>query len=135
MCVKRCPQINDNITLYNKLDKAEVYAAILKDKEILNESTSGGIFSALSISILNKGGIVVGCNMNEQLQVNHIVVDSVKDLKKLRGSKYVQSDVLNTYITAKKELDKGRYVLYTGTPCQINGLRSYLNKEYDKLLQ
>lgn len=103
------------------------------DYDIRINSSSGGIFSILAKKIIESGGSVFGAKFNEQFQVQHVEVSSKDCLYMLRGSKYVQSDINDTYKQTKKILDKGKTVLFTGTPCQIGGLKSYLRKDYEKL--
>ena len=129
LCEKVCPIINKKEI--QNLPKA--YACYNKDEEIRRKSSSGGIFSLLSQYILKKGGIVVGAAFDKEYQVEHIIVDNLNDLEKLRTSKYVQSNVGSIYKVIKRELENFRLVLFTGTPCQINGLLSYLGKEYENL--
>lgn len=120
----------------NKLGEESIstFAAVNRTDEILITSSSGGVFGALASKIFNDNGIVFGCAMNNQMTVEHTSIESSKDIKRLQGSKYVQSDTKLTLREAKNVLDTGRKVLYTGTPCQIDGLKSYLGKEYDNLL-
>lgn len=110
------------------------FAAINQNKESIKESSSGGVFVALADYILQNHGIVFGCAYNENLQVEHIAIDDRKEIKKLQGSKYVQSDVKDTFSTTRIYLEEGKLVLYTGTPCQIGGLLSFLGKEYPNLI-
>lgn len=110
------------------------FAAINKTDEILITSSSGGVFGALASKIFDNNGVVFGCTMNNQMIVEHTSIENSNDIKRLQGSKYVQSDVKFTFRESKKILDTGRKVLYTGTPCQIDALKSYLGKEYDNLL-
>ncbi|MDO5396829.1 MAG: Coenzyme F420 hydrogenase/dehydrogenase, beta subunit C-terminal domain [bacterium] len=115
----------------------KVYAAWVKDDELLKKSASGGIFAGVAKNILENGGVVFGSAIiyeNGKLKVKHIEIQNVKDLYKLQGSKYVQSDIGNTYKEAKRYLEKKRKVLFSGTPCQISGLNSFLGKKYDNLL-
>lgn len=111
----------------------KVYAAVHKDPDILAKSTSGGAFSAIADAIFAMGGVVYGAAMQADMKVEHICVEDVCALNRLRGSKYVQSDVRNTYQQAEADLKQGKIVLYSGTPCQIDGLKHYLGKEYDNL--
>lgn len=130
-CRNVCP--NANFTSINKI--LEVYAMQAKDMDILKKSTSGGIFSILSKYVIEeKGGVVFGASYNEKLEVEHIAVSNMKDLDKIRGSKYVQSNTGNTYTLVKQLLNQNRIVLFSGTACQIQGLNLFLNKEYDNLL-
>ena len=112
----------------------EVYAAATKNRDILIESSSGGIFTELAEAIIDKGGAVFGAAWAEDMSLRHVCVENKNDLKKMRGSKYVQSSADYTYRRAKDLLDAGRYVCYSGTPCQIAGLKAFLKKDYEKLL-
>lgn len=131
LCYKVCPMIN-----YNKVKNnlGDVFAVQIKDADLLKKSSSGGIFSLIAISILKKGGIVYGAAWDEQLQLHHIGVETIADLSKLRGSKYVHSEIGESYKKIKDYLNKGRWVYFTGTPCQVAGLRLFLRKEYSNLL-
>lgn len=111
-----------------------VYAAVIHDKKVLEQSSSGGIFTALATAVLAKGGTVFGAAWAEDFSLRHIAVQSEKDLCKLRGSKYVQSETGDTFRQVKALLKEGNYVCYSGTPCQIAGLKAYLGKEEENLL-
>jgi len=102
---------------------------------IRKKSSSGGVFSILANNILCNGGIVYGATM-EKLKVKHIRVDNTTDLAKLRGSKYLQSNMRGIYEQVKIDLkgDLDRKVLFVGTPCQVSGLYSYLRKPYRNLI-
>lgn len=129
LCDKVCPIINNK-----KIENApRAYACINKDEKIRMQSTSGGIFTLLAKAIINKGGVVFGASFNNEFGVYHTYSETIEGLEKFRGSKYLQSDIGNTYKKAKEFLDDGRYVLFTGTPCQIEGLINFLGKEYEKL--
>lgn len=131
LCVKVCPAIHaDDI----KSKSCDVYAAQLKDKIILKKSSSGGVFSLIAEHIIGSGGIVFGAAWDEHLQLRHIGVDTIGDLQKLRGSKYVHSDIGNTFVQARDNLKTGRLVYFTGTPCQIAGLKLFLRKDYTNLI-
>ena len=113
------------------------YAAAAKDTALLKKSASGGVFAVMAKEVLGNGGVVYGVAMsmeNGGLTARHIRIDSIEGLNALQGSKYVQSDTGKTYSDAKKDIFAGRQVLYSGTPCQIAGLLSYLGKEYENLL-
>ena len=129
LCVKTCPVLSPKTTV--QFQKA--YAAYAKDDTIRMESSSGGVFSLLAEYVLDNGGVVFGAAFNDSLQVEHICVENKNDLAKLRMSKYVQSSTGNVYSQAKKILESKRLVLFTGTPCQIAGLRKCLNREFDNL--
>ena len=111
-----------------------VYAAVTRDRGVLKESSSGGLFTALAEAVLDKGGVVFGAAWTDDLSVAHIGVEDKAALSRLRGSKYVQSTTGDTFRQAKKLLADGRYVFYTGTPCQIAALKAFLGKEYENLL-
>lgn len=108
-----------------------------KNNDLIKKSSSGGIFAELAKFVLSQKGVVFGCTMErveDGFDVKHIFIEDEKDLYKLQGSKYVQSRIGNTIKEAKEFLDKGRFVLYSGTPCQIAGLKAYLKHDYDNLL-
>lgn len=130
LCEKVCPIKETN----SKTDEIiKCYVAYAKDEEVRVNSSSGGMFTLLAEEILKRGGIVVGATFDEKWRVHHICIDSVIDLQKLRGSKYTQSRLNNTYKEVKEFLEKGKEVLFTGTECQISGLKKYLSKEYENL--
>lgn len=131
LCNKVCVFNEKNKGEYPEL---EVYAGVINDMEILKKSSSGGIFSALADAVFKKGGVVFGAAWESDFSLCHIIARNAEELEKLRGSKYVQSSVKTTFREAKKLLDVGITVCYSGTPCQISGLKSYLGKEYDNLL-
>ena len=112
----------------------EVYAAVTKDGEILSQSSSGGIFTPLASAVIERGGAVFGAAWNEDFSLEHICVENKEDLKKLRGSKYVQSSINDSFKKAKDILKEGREVCFCGTPCQIAGLKAFLGKDYENLL-
>ena len=133
LCKKVC--LYQNNIIFNKVK--EVYAATSKNDELLKDVASGGIFSSLALEILEKGGVVFGATMDlveGKLKPHHIAVERIEELNKLKGSKYVQSDVENTYIQVKRNLESGRLVLFSGTPCQIEGLKLFLQKDFENLL-
>ena len=126
-----CPVYKKNNEDY---EKTEVYAVQTFDSETLVKSTSGGMFSILADYVLEKGGVVFGAVYDENMKVCHIAAKTKSEIERMRGSKYVQSDVGDTYKQAESYLQNGDYVLYTGLPCQIAGLNSYLSKQYDNLI-
>lgn len=130
-CEKACPIL----TPQQREDSLpNSYAAFAKDETIRQKSSSGGIFTLLAEWVLEKGGVVFGAAYTEDLSVAHIAVECQQELEKLRGSKYVQSRIGDTYSQSKKYLEQERYVLFSGTPCQIEGLHGYLGREYATLL-
>lgn len=129
-CERSCPEVQQQY--HQNESEADVYAGWNnKDRRI---SSSGGAFSSIARYVLSKGGVVMGATLDDSLECKHIWVDSVEDLSKLRGSKYIQSAVGMTFRTVKQYLLAGRYVLFAGTPCQVSGLYSYLRKDYPKLI-
>ena len=112
----------------------QVFAAVTKNQDVLSQSSSGGIFTELAKSVIDKGGAVFGAAWTEDFSVHHILADSINDLEKLRGSKYVQSSTEYTFKQAEELLKGGKFVCYSGTPCQIAGLKAFLQKDYDNLL-
>lgn len=130
LCEKRCPILND----MNIENTPHAYACYNKDEEIRKESSSGGIFTLLASYIIDNGGIVYGAAFNQNFEVEHIKVTNKQDLSKLRGSKYVQSRIGNTYSKIKEQLNQNKLVYFSGTPCQIDGLLCFLNKKYDNLI-
>lgn len=113
----------------------KAYGAYTNDTELRHNSSSGGIFSVIAQEVLSKGGIVVGATMAPDCySVRHICIETVDDLASLRGSKYMQSDMGSTLLQVKAALENKRYVLFSGTPCQVAGLKAFLGKEYSNLL-
>jgi coenzyme F420-reducing hydrogenase beta subunit len=131
MCTKICPVLNP--VLLERLGKPLVFACANVDEVVRLQSASGGAFSAAAQSILQQKGIVFGAAMTDGLRVEHIAVEREDQLHLLRQSKYVQSDIGQCFLMAKKHLDNGRFVLFSGLPCQIAGLYSYLGRDYEKL--
>jgi coenzyme F420-reducing hydrogenase beta subunit len=103
-----------------------VYAAINKDETIRKQSSSGGMFSLFAQQVIDEGGIVYGAGWGSDWRVIHKAVTEKKDLEDLRGSKYVQSDLGDVFNQIKQQLQDGRKILFSGCPCQVAGLRSYL---------
>ncbi len=131
-CEKYCPVING---LQRPAGRAAVraYGARSKKEEIRKKSSSGGIFTELAAAVLEKGGVVFGAALDEHMGLWHIAVKEQEGLERLRGSKYVQSQIGPAYRQAKEALEESRTVLFTGTPCQIAGLYSFLGRPYEKL--
>ncbi len=131
LCRKVCPILNKD-----KEEKFEQKAYVVnnKDEQTRKESTSGGAFTAIAEYVIEKGGVVFGAALNKDFKVEHTYVEQKEELRKFRGSKYVQSDLKDTFREAKEFLNQDRWVCYSGTPCQIEGLKKYLGKEYEKLV-
>lgn len=131
LCAKRCPQ--NRIDLQHE-PAQETWAARFKEDNILYRSASGGAFVGLALHVLNQGGIVFGVCWDDTYNAYHRKAENEKELWPLLSSKYVQSDTGHTFSEVKKVLLTGRKVLYSGTGCQIAGLKSFLNREYDNLI-
>ena len=130
-CEQVCPVLHPG----EPREPVAVYAAKAKDDELRRMSSSGGVFSLLARKILDEGGVVFGAAYEPPtFKVIHKGVFDEKGLDELRGSKYVQSEIGDTYKEAKEYLESGYKVLFSGCPCQIAGLKSFLGKDYDNLL-
>ena len=112
----------------------EVYAVKHKDEATRAASRSGGIFTALSDQVLSNGGVVYGCVLTDEFDAVHIRADNEEDRNRMRGSKYIQSKLGDTFKSVRADLDAQKSVLFSGTSCQVAGLKRYLEKEYDNLL-
>lgn len=110
------------------------YAAYLKDKDLLSQSQSGGAFVAFAKLILSHGGVIYGVGFDEHFTVKHMRATTWDECKKFRGSKYVQSDLDNVFELVKRDLRDGYFVLFSGTPCQIAGLKAYVGHNLSKTL-
>ena len=130
LCKKVCPIHNQS----NERKPLTVYAAKNRNEEIRLNSSSGGIFTLLAEKTINEGGVVFGARFDEKWEVMHDYAETKERLAAFRGSKYVQSRMGNCYNQAKLFLDNGRKVLFTGTSCQIAGLKNFLRKDYDNLI-
>ncbi|TGE34866.1 4Fe-4S dicluster domain-containing protein [Desulfosporosinus fructosivorans] len=131
LCRKVCAFQNVPV---NANEPLATYAAVNRNQSVLAASASGGIFASLASIIFEKNGVVFGCAFNNDMEPEHICVDNPTNIIKLQGSKYVQSNINTTYADVKQYLEQGIGVLYTGTPCQIAGLISYLGKNYKNLI-
>lgn len=132
LCERKCPVINKKPELpFNQIG----YVVQHRDLRILKESTSGGAFTGFAEYIIKEGGVVVGAALNQELVVEHIVVDNVEDLSKFRNSKYVQSYIAPIiYNQIKNFLRDGRLVCFSGTSCQIEAVKYLFEDKYDNLI-
>ena len=131
LCEKVCPVINQS-EIHKPL---KVYAAKNPDEQIRLSSSSGGIFTMLAEQVLNDNGVVFGARFNVNWEVEHGYADTLDGIASFRGSKYVQSRIGDSYLQVEAFLKQGRRVLFSGTPCQVAGLKKYLgNRKYDNLL-
>ncbi|TWV64533.1 Coenzyme F420 hydrogenase/dehydrogenase, beta subunit C-terminal domain [Parabacteroides distasonis] len=130
LCEKVCPVIHQG----DKRKPLAVYAVKHKDDKIRLSSSSGGAFTALAESVIDEDGVVFWAKFDEDWSVFHDYTDTKEGLAAFRGSKYVQSRIGDSFKKAEYFLKAGRKVLFSGTPCQIAGLKRFLRKEYDNLL-
>lgn len=130
-CLKVCP-----VKQYKKSTGSfTAIAAVNNDEEIRRQSTSGGVFTALAEKVIEDGGIVIGAAFDDNFgAVKHIAVSTKEELCRFRSSKYVQSDTRGIYRKTRDLLNKEKTVLFSGTPCQIRALKSFLKKDYDDLI-
>jgi hypothetical protein len=130
LCKKVCPVRNA------KENKKEQHAYIFQNSndEVRKESTSGGSFTAIAEYVIKNNGIVYGAVFDENYKVVHIGIDKKEELYRFRNSKYVQSEICNCYSEIKEHLDKDKLVCFSGTSCQVEGLKNYLMKDYNNLI-
>lgn len=130
-CARVCPIANSH-----RLEKncEGFYAARAYDDDLRYASSSGGVFPVLANYVFNQNGVVFGAAMEESGVVRHISIESPSDIKKIQGTKYVQSEIGDSYKQIKKLLKQDVFVMFVGTPCQCEGLKLYLGKEYENLL-
>ena len=131
LCERACPVVSPR-QLPESVPQA--YAARSRDDALRLESSSGGIFTELARAVIKDGGAVFGAAYNEQFEVMHICAENEADLAKLRGAKYAQSDLRGVFVDVKCRLEHGQRVLFSGTPCQVAGLKAFLCKDYVNLL-
>lgn len=130
MCKNVCPILNNKKENVKKLN---AYACFNNNFDERLNSSSGGIFVLIAKEIIKRNGVVFGAAFDNSFMIRHSFVEKESDLKKIMGSKYTQSLIENSYKKVKEFLDEDRYVLFTGTPCQIEGLKSFLRKDFKKL--
>ncbi|MBS3200923.1 Coenzyme F420 hydrogenase/dehydrogenase, beta subunit C-terminal domain [Turicibacter bilis] len=133
LCEKVCPilEVPQKKEVFNLL----TYACKNKNNEVRKESSSGGVFSLLCEYVINHEGVVFGASYNAQFEVRHTYVETLGECSQFRSSKYVQSKIGETYKQVRTFLNQGRLVMFSGTPCQIEGLSGYLSKEYPNLIR
>ncbi len=127
-CEKVCPVLNP----CEPVKPVAVYAS--RSDEFIERSSSGGVFPSIAQAVLNEGGVVYGAVVNEDMTVGHADAEDMAGVERMRGSKYVQSDLYGTFDEVRYYLEEGRKVLFTGTPCQVAGLKSFLCGCHDGLL-
>lgn len=132
LCAKKCPQNQSSAYLFMQTERA--IAARLKDDSILYKSASGGAFAGIAMNAIQSGWIVFGVMFDDNLVAHHGKAEKIEELYALLSSKYVQSDTRHTFNEVRTLLKEGKSVLYSGTGCQIAGLKAFLGKEYDNLV-
>jgi coenzyme F420-reducing hydrogenase beta subunit len=133
-CRDICPILTRMPSSFQRTDKPETYACWINDEKIRRQSSSGGLFTAIAMSVLEDGGIVFGAAFDENMHLHHIGAEDIDGLEKLRRSKYVQSEIDDSYKSVKDFLKQEKRVLFVGAPCQVAGLNAYLGKDYDNLI-
>ncbi len=134
LCERVCPVIHADELKHNDYEKPLCFAAENKNIEVVFDSTSGGLFSALADYMYKQGGYVGGAVFNDDFSVSHFISNDKKDLPRLRSSKYVQSNAEGLYRKVQDLLKNGERVLVCGTPCQMSALRAYLGRDYENLI-
>jgi len=133
-CKKVCPTRKENQTIPTSVSKKEAYLCYMKDEQARLRSSSGGVFYALAMECISSGGVVFGVEFDDKWNAVHVGVTDEEGVARFQVSKYVQSDIGDTYKEAKAYLEEGRCVLFSGTPCQIAGLKMFLGKSYSNLM-
>ena len=126
-CEAVCPVLNPGEPV------GPLSALAARSDEYRTDSTSGGVFPILAEKVISEEGLVYGAVMNADMTVGHTDASDMAGVEKMRGSKYVQSDLYSVFEEIKNELEEGRKVLFSGTPCQVAGLNAFLGKKYDGL--
>ena len=129
-----CEEVCTMLSKPTPHDIKAVYGAKNQDDSIRFTSPSGGMFTLSAEELIKNGAVVFGAALDDNYIVKHIMVDTIEALEKLRGSKYVQSIIGHTYSKVRTLLRSGKKVLFSGTPCQIAGLKKYLIKPFDNLI-
>lgn len=130
LCQKNCPVLNPT----EQKKPSAAYAAWSRDEDDYKSSTSGGAASVTSQYVLENRGVVYGCAMLPDIEVKHIRIDHISDIKKLKGSKYIQSNCLDVYPQLKKDVKEGRLTLFIGTPCQVAAVKRLFKSEPENLI-
>lgn len=130
LCEKVCPMKSHETDAF----ALKAVAVQHKEENTLYHSAAGGAFSAIAACTIAKGGIAFGVAYDEKMVVYHDSAETIDELAKFRSSKYVQSDMRDAFLRVKQALDSGREVCFSGTPCQVAGLKNFLRKPYDNLI-
>lgn len=129
-CAHICPVLKQR----EPRPEPAVFAAWNPDASVRQASTAGGVFPLLAEYILDEGGVVFGAALDQELRVRHIAVKDKAELPRLQGAKPVQSDLGDSFRRVRHYLDQGRRVLFSGTPCQVDGLYHFLGEHPERLL-
>lgn len=130
-CMRACHQLEKSLERNTPEKTLACWTKVTSDRK---KSSSGGAFSVLARKVLSQNGVVFGATMSKDLKVHHIGIEKAEDLPLLQGSKYVQSYLGDTYVQVRNHLKEGRLVLFTGTPCQVSGLLTFIRKKYENLI-
>ena len=133
-CERACFYQTGKQTIENSLENLRAYALKAGDDNLRAVSQSGGAFGVIAQSVLEKNGVVYGAAFDDERYARHIRAASLSELAKIHGSKYVQSDLRKIFIQVKQDIRAGKLVLFSGTACQVMGLRKFLHRSYDNLL-
>ncbi len=131
-CERVCPVLSEKSYVHNEFPVA--CAAYSKEDSLRMNSSSGGIFSEVAKWVIDQKGVVYGAAYNDEFGVYHCCVETVEDLSKLRGAKYAESYLGKSFFEILDRLKQNQYVLFSGTPCQVAGLKAFLKQDYEKLL-
>lgn len=129
LCISVCPAYNES----NFTSSIDIVAACKKDLNERRKSSSGGIAAAISEFFIQNNGVVYGCSFIKEFSFKHIRCTSLEDIDKLRGSKYVQSDISEVYKQIKQDLKSNKKVLFIGTPCQVDGVIKHFKGKFSNL--
>lgn len=135
-CLMICPVYTENSNRNNNMPLSKLSRTVAlraKDPQVLSESSSGGAFALIAAKILAEGGIICGAAYKDDFSVSHICIEDISELYRLKKSKYIQSHTADVFHEVKEHLHRGRNVLFSGTPCQIAGLKGFLLRQYDNL--
>lgn len=134
LCENACPIARRKNVDLDKSSVRQYCASRIKDKDVLMSSSSGGAFTALASVVIRKGGVICGAAYDVNRSVSHIFVETEDELSRLRGSKYVQSDLRGVFQQIRSYLKQNRWLLFVGTPCQVDGLRNFLGGDRPTLV-
>ena len=134
LCSDVCPLVSSPSAAGESPGEPDVYAVKHKDASVRAASSSGGVFTAISDSVLERGGVVYGAAFDAHFRLRHVRGETRRQRDTLRGSKYVQSELGDVFLEVKSDLDRNKPVLFSGTPCQIAGLYAYLRDVPEHLI-